>query len=74
MKTKTQKWFRCPVCLMGYGEVIRKAGQRCGDSSQGQKSPCVGRMIPEEEFKAAEWIVSLWHVADDPRRNPMVVR
>lgn len=43
----------CPICLTWYG--FRKPGEQCGDLSQNQVARCVGRLIPEVEFRRAGW-------------------
>jgi len=45
----------CPICQTGYARSLRKAGSVCGDLSQGQKRPCVGRVMPTKQYRAAEW-------------------
>jgi hypothetical protein len=35
--------------------LIRRIGGRCGDLSQGQTGPCVGRLMPVEDYRRAEW-------------------
>jgi hypothetical protein len=42
----------CPICRSQYE---RRAGEKCGDHSQGQTFPCVGRLIPAHEFQRGEW-------------------
>jgi hypothetical protein len=49
-------WFICPVCWTGYRPPMRtRAGQRCGDLSQGQPRRCVGRIIAGEDLSRAAW-------------------
>ncbi len=60
-------WYICPICLTGYSLIVR-SGSRCGDLAQGQKEPCVGRVIPKEEFDRAEWRVPYNRLRDKPSR------
>ncbi len=48
-------WYVCPICRCGYSDFLRCAGQRCNDTSGGQKIPCVGRVIPAKQYAVAEW-------------------
>lgn len=65
MSKKT--WFKCPVCLMGYSQSLRSDGSKCGDTSSGQTEPCVGRLIPQDEFERADWLCSVYFKHKDPR-------
>lgn len=65
-------WVVCPVCLVNYtvGFAEKYAGGRCGDLSKGQGAPCVGRLIPADDFEKAEWILpDECGASDDPRLN-----
>jgi hypothetical protein len=66
-------WLVCPVCLVNYTEGFfeRYAGSRCGDLSKGQKEPCVGRLIPADDFERADWILpsEVSDESQDPRRK-----
>lgn len=37
--------LKCPVCGMGWGTQLRRAGAKCGDWSQGQRVPCDGVLV-----------------------------
>lgn len=45
----------CPVCMCWYAATTRRPGSRCGDLSHDQQTNCVGRVIPEAQFRKAEW-------------------
>ena len=54
----------CPICRMTYGQRGRHVGDwprlwrlggLCRDLSQGQRRPCVGRLMPLEAYQRAEW-------------------
>ena len=52
----------CPVCQMTYQRYPLsdcpkwwKLGGKCGDLSNGQHRPCVGRLMPLEDWIRAEW-------------------
>lgn len=55
VRAKKPTWLCCPICLVGWSSSIRQEGGRCNDHSQDQISNCVGRLIPSDEFKRAEW-------------------
>jgi hypothetical protein len=61
----------CPVCLCSYsdGWEGKYAGGQCGDLSKNQKENCVGRLIPEDDFARAEWILPRECDGVDPRRG-----
>lgn len=63
------KTLVCPICLTGYmvGFGGRGAGDRCGDLSKQQKTPCVGRLMPAADFDAADWVLPHEYSAPDPR-------
>jgi len=44
----------CPICHTQWLSVYRKPGQECLDQSQGQKRPCVGRVILTSKWERAE--------------------
>jgi len=64
-------WLRCPVCLVAYARGLggREAGDRCGNVGNGQERPCVGRLMPQEDLEAAEWVYPREYGAPDPRRR-----
>ena len=66
-------WLVCPVCLVSYSDGFfeKYAGSRCGDTSKDQKEPCVGRLIPADDFEKAEWILpdEVSDESQDPRRS-----
>lgn len=62
-KGKRSRWLKCPVCQMGWAEgrlfpgYDKRVGGLCGDWSMDQEYPCVGRLMPEEDYKRAAWRV-----------------
>ena len=64
--------LRCPVCLCGYaagGLLGKRAGGVCGNMAMRQAAPCVGRLMPQDEFDRADWIYPREYGAPDPRRK-----
>lgn len=59
----------CPVCLTSWSAPLRtRGGEKCMDMSKGQVAACAGRLIPEPEFLAAEWVRPREvEAAEDPR-------
>jgi hypothetical protein len=62
--TLTLHAFVCPVCLRRYEQPADRdlswpwrvrAGSRCGDLSDHQARPCVGRLMPIDDYRRAEW-------------------
>lgn len=66
----------CPICLVWYAVELRRPGTRCDDLSHGQATNCVGRVIPESEFRQAEWY-TLTHrngqLVESEGRHPYVL-
>ncbi len=68
-RTRAAIWVICPICETGYAVPFKRAGARCGDLSQGQVRRCVGRLIPEDQYRAAEWRGRTRAKWGEPRAN-----
>lgn len=51
------KYDVCPICMCMWadGWEGKVAGAKCGDLSRRQHNPCVGRLVPFNEYTKAEW-------------------
>ncbi len=52
---KRVQWLACPVCETCWSSAVHSVGAKCGDTSSEQRRPCVGRLMPEADYKKAEW-------------------